>query len=454
MGTWVGRTVREIAAAVRAGSASPQEVTREHLDQIDRLDTRVGAFVRVRHERAATEAEALTARGDLAVLPLAGVPVAIKDNVPVAGESTRYGATVTPDGPAQRDHEVVRRLRAAGAVVVGTTRMPELGVWATSEDAEGVARNPWDLDRTPGGSSGGSAAAVASGMVPAAHGNDGLGSIRIPAACCGLVGIKPGAGVVPSGVGLTSWRGLAENGPLATTVEDAALLLSVMAGRPELAEVQPLSGSLSVAVSTSVPLPGVRADVEIVRAVVGAAAALRQLGHGIVRADPPYTQATANAIVAWFTAATADETAALDESRLEPRQRRHAQIGRALQRLGRVRQSDRDRWKEQVARFFSGYDLLLTPVMTSMPPAAAGWRDRPWLANFWGNARWVPYPGPWNFAECPAATVPAAVHPDGMPIGVQLVAPPGGEALLLSVAQQLQSLRPWRRHAPLAGIDD
>jgi amidase len=450
--TWVGRTVGEIAGAVRAGTVTPQEVTRQHLEQIDRLDARVGAFVRVRDEKAAAEAEAVAGRADLTGLPLAGVPLAIKDNVQVAGEPTRFGATVTPDTPASDDHEVVRRLRAAGAVVVGITRMPELGVWATSEDSAGVARNPWDLTRTPGGSSGGSAAAVAAAMVPAAHGNDGLGSIRIPAACCGLVGIKPGAGVVPSAVGRTSWRGLAENGPLTTTVEDAALLLSVMAGRPELATVSS-PPPLRIAASMLVPLPGVRVDPEIAKAVAATATDLRRTGHGIVRVDPPYSQATANAAVAWYTAATADETATVDESRLEPRQRRHAQIGRAVQRLGLVRDSDRDRWKERLAAFFSAHDLLLTPVLTTTPPTAAGWRDRSWLANFWGNARWAPLTGLWNLAQYPAATVPVAIHPNGMPIGVQLIAPPGGEALLLSVASQLQTMRPWRRHAPLSGVD-
>ncbi|MFZ0160834.1 MAG: amidase [Kineosporiaceae bacterium] len=451
MGVWVGRTAREIAAAVHRGSATPREVALEHLDQIDRLDPQVGAFVRVRSERAVAEAEAVGARGDLAALPLAGVPVAIKDNIPVAGEPTLYGATVTDDAPAPEDHEVVRRLRAAGAVVVGITRMPELGVWATSDDTDGVARNPWSLDRTAGGSSGGSAAAVAAAMVPAAHGNDGLGSIRIPAATCGLVGIKPGADVVPSSVGLTSWRGLSENGPLATTVADAALMLSVMAGRPELAQVTPPPGRLTIAASTMVPLPGVRVDPEIVKAVVGAAAALQRAGHAIVRADPPYSQSTAGAIVAWYTASTADEVAAVDEAGLEPRQRRHAQLGRTLERLGRVRQSDRDRWKERVARFFASHDVLVTPVTTTMAPPALAWRDRSWRANFWTNARWAPFPGVWNFAQCPAATVPVAMHSCGMPIGIQLVAPPGGEALLLSVAGQLESQLPWPRHAPLAG---
>ncbi len=453
MGKWVGRTVREIAAAVQGGSVTPAGVTGEHIEQIAALDGRVGAFVTVLGDSAVTEAEALAARSDLSSLPLAGVPVAIKDNVPVAGQPTRFGSSVTPDTPAQKDHELVRRLRDAGAVVVGITRLPELGVWATSEDANGVARNPWNLDLTPGGSSGGSAAAVAAAMVPAAHGNDGLGSIRIPSACCGLFGLKPGAGVVPAEVGRTSWRGLAENGPLATTVDDAALLLSVMAARPELAVVAPPAGSLRIALSTKVPLPGIKVDPEILRIVDETAAALRDAGHEVTRSDPPYSQRAANAIVAWFAASTADETEGLDESKLERRQRRHAQIGRTLQRLGRVKEKDRDRFKQRSAEFFSKFDVLLTPVMTKPPLEAAGWRDRSWRANFWGNAKWVPFLGPWNFAQYPGAAVPAGVHSSGMPIGVQLVAPAGGEALLLSVAKQLETARPWPRHAPMAGVD-
>jgi amidase len=452
-GKLVGRTAGEIAEAVRSGSATPLDAVREHLEQIAALNDQVGAFLRVRREPALAEAEAVAGRSDLGDLPLAGVPVAVKDNIPVEGEPTRFGCPQTPTDPAPADHEVVRRLRHAGAVVVGITRLPELGVWGTTEDVWGVARNPWDMDVTPGGSSGGSAAAVASAMVPAAHGNDGMGSIRIPSACCGLFGIKPGVGVVPSGVGRTSWRGLAENGPLATTVDDAALMLSVMAANPELATVASPAGRLRVAVSTKVPLAGVRVDREILGAVDGTAKALAGAGHEVTRADPPYSQSTANAMVAWFCASLADETEGLDERRLEPRQRRHAQIGRTLQRLGRVRQKDRDRWKQRAGGFFSRFDVLVTPVMTNQPPAAAGWPDRSWSANFWGNARWVPFPGAWNFAQYPGASVPAGMHSSGTPLSVQLVAPNGGESLLLSVAKQLETLRPWPRHAPLAGVD-
>ena len=168
---------------------------------------------------------------------LAGVPVAMKDNIAVAGEPLRNGSLATPSGPATADHPVVARLRAAGAIIVGITAVPELCIWGSTDSPAAITRNPWDTNRSPGGSSGGSAAAVASGMVPIAHAADGLGSIRVPAASCGLFGIKPGLGVVPAELGPNSWFGMAENGPLATTVADAALMLSVMAGRPELAEV-------------------------------------------------------------------------------------------------------------------------------------------------------------------------------------------------------------------------
>jgi amidase len=279
-----------------------------------------------------------------------------------------------------------------------------------------------------------------------------LGSIRIPSACCGLFGIKPGVGVVPAGVGRTSWRGLAENGPLATTVDDAALLLSVMAADPSLAKVAEPSTKLRVAVSTKSPLAGVKVDPEILAAVDASAKALAHAGHEVTRADPPYSQSAANAIVALFCASLADETKGLDEARLEPRQRRHAQIGRTLERLGRVRQKDRDRWKERCAKFFEGFDVLVLPVTTKPPLLAAGWPDRSWSANFWGNARWAPFAGAWNFAQYPGAAVPAGMHSTGTPMSVQLVAPNGGEALLLSVAKQLEAARPWLRHAPMAGV--
>lgn len=458
MSSALGWTAREIAAAVQRGEVTPRDVVRDHLDLIGRVDPVVGAFVRVDGDRALAEAETLGANPELSRLPLAGVPIAVKGNTAVAGEPTRHGCAVTDATPARHDHEVVARLRAAGAIVVGVTRMPELGVWGTTDDAAGVTRNPWQLDRTAGGSSGGAAAAVASGMVPVAQGNDGMGSIRIPAAACGVVGVKPGDGLVPADIGATAWRGLTENGPLATTVADAALVLSVMAGRRELASVAPTAGALRIAASTRVPVAGVRLDPEVARAVVRVAGTLRRAGHAVVRADPPYSLAMANAIAAWFAAAASDEVFGVGEgfAQLEGRQRHHARIGRRLERWGRVRESDRQAWTARVGEFFHDHDVLITPVTTGRPllaePGGTRWGERSWFANFSANLRWAPFAGAWNFARFPAMTVPAAMHSSGAPIGVQLVVAPGREDVLLSVAAQWESLAPWQRFAPMSGL--
>ena len=263
MAGWTGsgvepRTAAEIAAAVRQGKSSVRGAVQEALDRIAAADPRIGAFRKVRQDAALAEADEVAARPDLADLPLAGVPVAVKDNVAVADEQCRHGTAATADLPPQpEDHPVVARLRAAGAIVVGLTHTPELSLVAMTDSALGMVRNPWDLTRTPGGSSGGAAAAVAAGLVPIAHGNDGLGSIRGPAACCGLFGLKPGYGTVPSGLGRNAWWGLAENGPLATTVEDAALMLSVLADDPELARaVDTRPETLRIAVSNAPPSVG------------------------------------------------------------------------------------------------------------------------------------------------------------------------------------------------------
>jgi amidase len=450
----VGRSASEVAALVRQGTTSPIEVLREHLEQIERLDPRLGAFQVVRGGRALAEAEELAGRSDLAELPLAGVPIPIKDNIPVAGEPMRDGTMATPDTPSASDHELVRRLRAAGGIVIGLTRMPELGVFAATDGAFGVTRNPWDLDLTPGGSSGGAAAAVASAMAPVAQGSDGLGSIRIPSACCGLFGIKPGRGVVPADVGSTSWFGLSENGPMATTVDDAALVLSAMAGRPELRDVTLPATPLRVAISTRSPLAGVRIDRHYRQAVVETGRLLEGAGHRAVEADPPYSVRTASAVLAWwFVAVLAEvEGLGLDPAKLEPRIRRHASFGRVVRSLRLMKHEQRDRWRERVAAFFDRHDVLVTPALASPPLKAIEWSRRGWLSNVYSNAMHAPFPAPWNFAAYPAAAIPAGMHPAGVPLSIQLVAAEGGEARILSVARQLEELRPWPRHAPMAGL--
>jgi amidase len=441
------QTAAQIAAAVRSGTLTARRAVEDALTRIENADGKLGAYQEVRVFAALREADAVDARPDRGTLPLAGVPIAVKDNVPVTGEPMRSGSAGSDPAPRQTDHEVVRRLRAAGAIVVGLTRVPELCVFGATDSSFGVTHNPWDLTRTPGGSSGGSAAAVASGTVPLAHGNDGMGSIRIPSACCGLVGIKPGFGVVPAGLGNGSWFDMAENGPLATTVEDAALGLSVMADRPGLASVA-ATGALRIALSTRVPLALTPLDKHWAAAARESADLLRSAGHTVTEADPPYGQTLAlSEMVRWFAGTELDARLLADRSQMAMSIRRHAALGRAAMAVKLPREKGRQNWQKRAERFFAEYDVLVTPALAQPPIAAKAWSGRGWLANVLANARYAPFCAPWNLAGWPAMTVPAGLAPNAVPLAVQLVGKPGAESQLLSVAAQLEQLRPWQRTA-------
>jgi len=441
-------TATETAAAVRAGECTARAATAQALDRIARRDGAIGAFRVVRTERALAEAAAVDARADRGELALAGVPIAIKDNVPVSGESMRIGSLGSDDTPQRTDHPVVTRLREAGAVVVGLTAVPELCVFGATDSAFGITHNPWDHDRTPGGSSGGSAAAVAAGMVAIAHGNDGMGSIRIPAACCGLVGIKPGLGVVPAELGNGSWFDMAENGPLATTVADCALLLSVLAGRPELADVTAVDG-LRIAVSTTAPTPATPIDGHYAEAARTAGALLADAGHQVRPIGPKYpTSVGLSALLRWFAGAELDARLLADRSKLEMRTARHARVGKVVLKAGLPKPSGRAVWQRKADVFFADHDVLITPTLAQLPLVARRWGEAGWLANLWANTHYAPFAAPWNLAGWPAMAVPAGQHPNGMPLSVQLVGRPGTEATLLAVAAQLERLRPWTRLAP------
>jgi amidase len=445
--TWVGATAKQIARAVRRGDTTATQVVADHLEQISISDPSLNAFRVVRGGEAIAEAEKVDEQEDLANLPLAGVPVAVKENTAVAGLPTWNGSEAARTPIAENDHEVVRRLRGAGAVVVGVTRMPELGLWAVTDGPDGATRNPWALDRTPGGSSGGAAAAVAAGLVPMAQGNDGLGSIRIPAACCGLVGLKPGRGVVPSDLGVDDWFGLTENGVLTTTVADAALGFSVLAGRSPAKLVEPQK--LRVGVSLRSPLAGVRADEPNRAAVATASKLLVNAGHDTATADPPYSIKFGYAGLAmWFAAAYREADAAgLDLAALQPRTRHHVRLGRWAWRRGYVRLEQRDAWRQQSIQFFTDnkIDLLLTPALAATPPSAEGHASGRWRRNMLTNMRYAPYAAPWNIAGLPAIVVPVGTRPDGLPLAVQLVGPPDSELLLLAVAGQFEVANPWQR---------
>ncbi|GGW97571.1 amidase [Streptomyces lomondensis] len=444
MTTWAGRTAAEISAAVREKRVTPREVVAEHLARIERFDGRVGAFRRVRAEAALAEADEVSARGDFAELPLAGVPVAVKDNLAVRGESRRVGSAATPDTPAAQDHVTVARLRAAGAVVVGLTNVPELCVFGTTDGVLGTSRNPWDPARSAGGSSGGSAAAVAAGMVPIALGNDGMGSLRIPAANCGLVTLKPGRGVVPAGD--STWFGMSENGPLATTVEDARLMLAVLAGTGPVPRSEP--GTLRVAVSLRSPLAGVTISRPYAAAAREAAGVLMRAGHQVRRADPPYPLSLATTALAHWTAGTAADARHLDPRLLTRRTRVHARLGRPF--MAAVRSgSSREQLRRRLEPFFTEHDVLLTPALARRSPKAGPWHERGWLSNVLANTQYSPLTPAWNLTGWPAMAIPCGTLPSGAPCAVQLVGRPGTESQLLDLAAQLEERNPWRRTAPM-----
>jgi amidase len=435
---------------VHAGEVSAVDIVRAHLEHIDAVDGRIGAFRVLRREAALAEARAVDTALTRFALPLAGVPIAVKDNIAVAGEVCTDGSLARNTGPEARDHPVVARLRKAGAIVVGITRVPELCLYGTTDGPGTVSRNPWNTALSPGGSSGGSAAAVASGCVPVAHGNDGMGSLRLPAAACGLVTLKPGRGVVPAELGLDSWSGMAENGALATTVGDLALVQAVLAAEPPSAPQDP-GRPLRIAVSTRSPLPGVRADGPGLAAVDEVVALLVEAGHTVVRRNPPITTGAGAAGLAQWMAGAEDDIRAygLDRRALQPRSRTHARLGRLVRRMGWVRPRAGERFRERMTGFFEDVDLLLTPVTAGPPLAARPWHERSFLANVTANARWAPWAAPWNVAGLPALVLPAGSRPDGVPVAVQVVGPPGAEGRLLWVAGELERRNPWRRYAPV-----
>src|SRR5215217_7801834 len=436
-GRYVGETAVGIAAAVRSGQVAPAEVLEQHLERIAALDGRLGAFRLLRTDEVRAEAKALEDRADLAGLPLAGVPVAIKDNVDLAGAPTRNGSAATSPEPAVADDELVRRLRQAGALLVGKTNVPELCLWPfTESELCGVSRNPWSLDHTPGGSSGGSAAAVAAAMVPVALAADGGGSIRMPASNCGLVGLKPGHGVVPFPEnGVSTWSQMSEFGPLATTVADLGLLLDVLAGADAYRAVAPPTRPLRIGVTADPGVAGVKVHPEVRAAMEGSAEALAGAGHLVEPADPPWRSGDAAPFLQRVFLGCAEDADRVTWEALEPRTRAEARVGRLLRRA-----------------WFGDHDVLLSPTLALPPLRVGAYRGKGLTRTVLGLTAYMPFCPPLNLVGFPAASVPAGATDDGLPLGVQLAAAPGGEALLLSLARQLETLRPWPRPAPLEPV--
>jgi amidase len=434
------------AELVRAGEVSPRELVETALERIERLDPELNAFRVVFAERALDEAERVRA-GD--GRPLAGVPIAVKDDTHVAGTPRVRGSNAC-DTPEAEDAEFVRRLRAAGAIVIGITRTPELAIWPFTETvAGGITRNPWNLQRTSGGSSGGPAAAVAAGLVPASTASDGAGSIRIPAACCGLFGLKPQRGRIPIAPREEYWNGLSVYGFLARSVADTALLYEVATGKPYVAAAQRAPGRLRIALSLKIPAGSTaRLHPDWRRAAEDTAELLRSLGHEVVERDPAIGTAGITTLTRYL-AGIYDEARTVDHpARLERRTRGMARLGAAAHRaLPRARAAE-TRDAARVNAIFDDVDVVLGPTLARAALPVGFYEGRGAAYTLNGVLRWVPFNGLWNHLGNPAAAVPAGSDADGMPLSVQLAGRPGGETTLFALSQQLEEARPWADQRP------
>jgi amidase len=446
------------ARLIATGEVSAREVVEGALRRIERLDPALNAYRVVLADRALAEAQQADARrraGD--ARPLLGVPVAIKDDTDVAGVPTARGTAASDLTPRDRDAEVVRRLRAAGAVVVGKTNVPELMMWPFSESLSfGAARNPWSLAHTPGGSSGGSGAAVAAGLCGVALGTDGAGSIRIPAAFCGLFGVKPTRDRVPLTRGPSDgFHGLSVAGPLARTVADAALFLDVVAdGAPEggfAAAAARAPRRLRIAVSTNMP-PGTVARLggEQRGAVEQTAELLRSLGHEVVERDIDYGAASFLNVLARYLRGIHDEGAAFPHpERLEPRTRAMIRRGALIPdgALARARANEAG-LAARIGAVFATADVALLPGPSGPPFRVGALAGRGATVTLNAAAAKVPYYGMLNATGHPACSVPAGFDRDGLPLAIQLVGRPHDEATLLSLAAQMEEARPWADRRP------
>lgn len=450
---WVGAA--ETARRVRAGELDARAVAEAAVRRLEAAQPTLNAFQRVAQdvaEQAASVTERLAAGEDL---PLAGVPVAIKDELAVAGEVHTKGSWARRT-PSDVTAEVVLRVRAAGGVVVGATRTPELCLTPyTESERGGLTRNPWDAARTPGGSSGGSAAAVAAGLVPLALAGDGGGSIRGPAAWCGLPGLFTTPGRVPTGPEVEPWTGMVSFGGLARSVSDTALLYDVLLGGSGLrAALEDDFAPARVAVSLdraadrpvpqSGPLEPAWSD-----AARCTGDRLGALGHTVRPVPVRFANASTKFTVRYLVSARRDVLATDRPDLVEPVTRTAARVG-ALVRPALPWALRTGPERRAVEASLAGVDVLVTPTMPCAPPPVGERDGRSPVATLLRAGQRVGYLDPWNLLGWPGLSVPAGVDADGLPVAALLVARPGREGLLLRLGAQLEAAHPWADRHPSA----
>jgi amidase len=451
----------ELAELVRTKQVHPRELVEVSLRRIEALDPKLNAFRVTLADEALAAAEATTEADGL----LAGVPIAVKDDLPLKGQATTRGSR-TYGPPATEDAEALRRLRAAGAIPIGVTNVPELTIFPwTATDANGITRNPWDQTRTPGGSSGGSAAAVAAGLVPCATGSDGGGSIRIPAAACGLVGMKSTRGRVSTQPAAQGWLGLSVYGGLARTVRDSALMLDAMQGSaPGDAHSAPAfegsyvdaataaePGRLRIAISKKLP-PGLLGKLSADQRAgwERTAKLLEGLGHHVAERDPAYGMAQLEFLQQWLRGIYEESATMPDPSKLERLTRQMAWAGRNLvppRRRDKLLVK-REATTRRIVELWHEFDVLMTPGLAKTAIAAEGGYGKPAPLAIDIAGRFTPYTPMFNLTGQPAIAIPAGIGADGLPLSVQLVGRHGAEDTLYALAAQIEAAAPWAERRP------
>lgn len=459
------------AELLRERQVSSAELVDLYLERIERINPKLNAFTDVFADEAraaAAAADERIGRGEAGEgAPLLGVPIALKDEVEVEGLIAQHGTSAYSD-PALADAEHWRRLKGAGAILLAKTTLPELAIVGFTEtEAWGETRNPWNTDHTTGGSSGGSGAAVAAGLIGAASASDGAGSIRIPAACNGLFGLKPQRGRISLAPAREHWLGMSVAGCLARRVRDTALWMDVAAG-PAAGDLGPPPpagsyreaarrdpGRIRVCWSLTAPraaLPPVR-DPIIAGAVERVSGLLADLGHEVSERDPEWGMVGNDCVNRYLKGIESDYDLVPHPERLEARTRGFKRLARLVpDPLLRRSMAAEARHAERINRIFEHCDVLLTPV-TSTPPVAIGrWAGRGALRTLLGMSRIYPHTIAWNYLGQPAASIPAGSSPDGLPLAVQLVAPPNREDLLISLGAQLEAAIGWPDQMPSLAV--